>query len=148
MEPVTLIVAALAAGAQAALQDTAGTAIKDAYEGLKSLIVRKFGKQPVLDSLEQKPESKLKQASAEEDLAAAAKDEQVLASALELLRTVERENPAAAKVVGLDLQRIEAEFLKVGNITSSEVGARLSDSRFSGGITIGDIAAGDPKPGP
>ncbi|MDH3317054.1 MAG: hypothetical protein OEN48_14385 [Betaproteobacteria bacterium] len=43
MDPISTILAALAAGAVAAAKETAGTAIKDAYEGLKSLIKKKFG---------------------------------------------------------------------------------------------------------
>jgi len=43
MDPVTLIVSALTAGATAALQETAGTAIKDAYQGLAGLVRKKFG---------------------------------------------------------------------------------------------------------
>ena len=42
MEPVTLIVGALAAGAAAAAKDTASQAVKDAYGGLKSLILKQF----------------------------------------------------------------------------------------------------------
>ena len=42
MEPVTLIVAALAAGAAAGAQDTATDAVKDAYNGLKSLVRRRL----------------------------------------------------------------------------------------------------------
>ena len=44
MDPVSLLVAALAAGASAALQDTVSQAVKDAYgQGLKSLLKRKLG---------------------------------------------------------------------------------------------------------
>ena len=43
MEPITsTILAALAAGATAAVKDTAGTAIKDAYQGLTALIRQRF----------------------------------------------------------------------------------------------------------
>jgi hypothetical protein len=42
MEPVTLIVAALAAGAAAGAQGTATDAVKDAYNGLKSLVRRRL----------------------------------------------------------------------------------------------------------
>lgn len=38
MDPVSAILAALAAGAAAAAKETAGAAIKDAYEGLKSML--------------------------------------------------------------------------------------------------------------
>ena len=43
MDPITLILAALAAGATSGLRDTAASAVKDAYSGLKSLIRRRFG---------------------------------------------------------------------------------------------------------
>ena len=46
MDPVSLIVAALAAGATAALKDTTTTAVTDAYQGLKALLVRRFGDSP------------------------------------------------------------------------------------------------------
>ncbi len=42
MEPISLIIAALVAGATAAAKDTAEKTVKDAYEGLKTLIKRKF----------------------------------------------------------------------------------------------------------
>ena len=43
MDPITLIVAALVAGAAAGLKDTASAAVKDAYSGLRSLIRSRFG---------------------------------------------------------------------------------------------------------
>ncbi|MEZ0075371.1 hypothetical protein [Planotetraspora sp. GP83] len=43
MEPLSLVLAALAAGATAGLSDTASAAVKDAYEGLRGLIARKLG---------------------------------------------------------------------------------------------------------
>ena len=41
MEPVSLIVAALAAGAVAGAENTATEAVKDAYAGLKGLVRRR-----------------------------------------------------------------------------------------------------------
>jgi hypothetical protein len=46
MDPVSLIVAALVAGAAAGTKDTVGTAITDAYAGLKALLRRRFGGKP------------------------------------------------------------------------------------------------------
>jgi len=59
MDPVSLVVAALAAGAAAAAKDTAAQVVKDAYEGLKSLVRRKAAGDPdaaeVLDRHEDSP---------------------------------------------------------------------------------------------
>jgi hypothetical protein len=46
MDPVSLILAALAAGATTAAQDTASQAVKDAYAGLKALVKKRFEKKP------------------------------------------------------------------------------------------------------
>lgn len=46
MEPLSLIVAALITGATAAAKDTAASAIKDGYQGLKGLIQRKLEGHP------------------------------------------------------------------------------------------------------
>ncbi len=61
MEPISLILAALGAGAIAATKDVAGTAVKDAYETLKTLINHKFADNEaakvVLDEHEKDPET-------------------------------------------------------------------------------------------
>jgi hypothetical protein len=46
IDPISLIVAALAAGAAAAAKDTASQAVKDAYNGLKALIHKRFAGRP------------------------------------------------------------------------------------------------------
>jgi hypothetical protein len=42
MDPVTMIVAALAAGVGAGAKDTASQAVKDAYGGLKTMLAERF----------------------------------------------------------------------------------------------------------
>jgi hypothetical protein len=42
MDPITVIVTALAAGAALGVQDTAAGAIKDAYASLKALVMKQF----------------------------------------------------------------------------------------------------------
>src|SRR5215212_8963244 len=60
MDPITLILAALAAGAASGLKDTAGEAIRDTYGALKGLVQRKLGgdaaKELVLEEHEKDPE--------------------------------------------------------------------------------------------
>ena len=74
MDPITLIIGALAAGATAAAKDTASQAVKDAYAGLKTLIQRRFAEKKTpegemaLTKYEEKPavwEAPLKDALAE-----------------------------------------------------------------------------------
>jgi hypothetical protein len=61
MDPVSLIEAALVAGAAASTQDTASQAVKDAYAGLKTLLSRLFAEKPkaqvILDEHEVDPET-------------------------------------------------------------------------------------------
>jgi hypothetical protein len=42
MDPVTMVVAALAAGAGAGVKDAATQAVKDAYAGLKAMLAERF----------------------------------------------------------------------------------------------------------
>lgn len=60
MDPISMIVTALAAGAAASSKDTASVAVKDAYAGLKSLVSHLFAAKPraqqVLEDHEQEPE--------------------------------------------------------------------------------------------
>ncbi len=57
MDPISLIVQALVVGVSTALKDTAGSAVKDAYAGLVSLVRRRLGRAgaPDVDEMEQNP---------------------------------------------------------------------------------------------
>jgi hypothetical protein len=62
VDPITLILLALAAGAATGLQDTAATAVKDAYSAFKSLIRSRFGHhdqvvEQQLAAIDQKPDT-------------------------------------------------------------------------------------------
>ena len=102
MEPISLILAALFAGATVAAKDTAGKAVKDAYEGLKTLIKRKFadrGKEAdgmIVDNHKRKPDLKAVKAVLEEKLIEAGidKDEEVLKAAQEVMK---KRDPEGAK---------------------------------------------------
>jgi hypothetical protein len=78
MDPVTLILTALAAGAAAALKGVATAVIQDGYAGLKALVVKKFADKPLAKEMVeeyakdpetyQKPmEKNLKEAKADQD---------------------------------------------------------------------------------
>jgi hypothetical protein len=110
MDPVSLIVAALVAGAAAGGKDVASSAVKDAYNGLKALLVKRFRKkaasQPsataidpvaVLEAHETEPSRWT--GSLEDALrdSAADRDEQILAAAKALLEQADPSGSAAGK---------------------------------------------------
>ena len=144
MDPISMIVAALATGAAAALKDTAGNVIKDAYQGIKALIKRKYDGVD-LAPLEKKPESEAKRASVAEDLtdAGASDDQELLAQAKALVEAIEQHDAQAAKSIGVDLEEVKAAFLKVQKVTSEGTGVKVRKGEFSGGIDIGEVRAGD-----
>lgn len=99
MEPVTVIVGALVAGAAAALKSTAEQAVKDAYAGLKRLVLdrcrHKADVAQAVVELESKPDSAGRKATLQEELAAAGvdKDQEVVDCAVALLKEAEKQNP-------------------------------------------------------
>ena len=88
------IVAALSAGAVAGAQDTAKSAIADAYEGLKSLVKKKFGHDSeaaeAIDKLEAKPDSDGRKQTLAEELKAAnsTSDAELVTAAQSLLALI------------------------------------------------------------
>lgn len=95
MDPMSLILTALLTGAGTVAKDTAGEAVKDAYQGLKTLIQRKFAEKPeaelALQKHEEKPEvwkEPLKDGLAETQ---ADKDEEIVLAAQKLMSLVDPE---------------------------------------------------------
>jgi hypothetical protein len=101
MDPITLIVAALAAGAASGLTDTASSAIKDAYAGLKALVRRKLGGGPSTDLIlaehEQAPQAWTDPLTAKLAEAGADRDDSLVAAARELMGLVDAAGARAGK---------------------------------------------------
>jgi hypothetical protein len=111
MDPLTLILSALTAGAAAAVQAVAGDAIKDAYAGLKSLLQQKFmGKQSAevaLDEHETDPatwEEPLKKALMQEQ---ADHDEAIIKAAQKVMTLVNTQQTA----MGEDYVQINGDVI-------------------------------------
>lgn len=92
MDPITLIVTALAAGAALGVQDTASAMVKDAYASLKALVKRRLGGDPgaemVLARHEEAPETWQAPLKAELARTGADGDEDLIAAARALLDLV------------------------------------------------------------
>jgi hypothetical protein len=143
MDPITLIVIALAAGAAAGLKPTAEQAVKDAYAGVKALIQRKYAKVD-LSPLERKPESEDKRESLRKNLAniGADKDQELLDRVKLLLEALEKQDAATPAAIGIDLKEVKAAFLKIQKVVAEGTGVKLEKSEFSGGIEFGEVRAG------
>ncbi len=96
MDPITTaIVAALTIGATSGITDTAKTMISDAYQGLKGVLHKKFGRDSSLvksvEVLEAKPEAVGRQQTLDEEIidAHANQDQDILQAAQQLLNLVQ-----------------------------------------------------------
>ncbi|AFR28659.1 hypothetical protein [Arthrobacter sp. Rue61a] len=90
MDPVTLIVAALVAGAASGTTDTVSQAMKDGYAGLKKLLVSRFGDSQkalqTLDDHEDDPETYEKPLVKQLRESQADQDDQILKAAEAVLQ--------------------------------------------------------------
>jgi hypothetical protein len=101
MDPITLIVTALAAGASLGITDTASSAIKDAYTALKARVRKRLGGRPeaelVLAKHEQAPQTWRAPLMAELDDAGAGRDADLVAAAEALMHLVDEAGAQAGK---------------------------------------------------
>jgi hypothetical protein len=103
-----MIVAAVTTGAALGLKPTAEQAIKDAYAGLKHLIVDRYGEQGEVGEAVEKVETKRdadwpKEMLREElESTAAAQDDELLRAAQALLKAAESESDVSVNVTAND----------------------------------------------
>lgn len=101
MDPITLIVTALAAGTALGLKDTASSAVRDAYAGLKALVRKRLAGRPdaevVLSRHEKAPETWQAPLMAELDEAGAGHDPDLVAAAQALMNLVDEAGARAGK---------------------------------------------------
>jgi hypothetical protein len=94
MDPISLIVAALAAGAAAGVQGAAASAVSDAYAGVKALVKKRFAGRPdaelILARYERAPQTWQAPLAAELSEAGADRDRDLVAAAQALLDLVDR----------------------------------------------------------
>jgi hypothetical protein len=116
MDPVALIVTALAAGVAAGVTDTASSAVKDAYDGLRALVKKQLSGRSdaelVLARYEQAPEIWRASLAAELDEVAAALDADLVAAAAEVMRLLDGAGPPAGKYA-VDVR--DAQGVQIGD---------------------------------
>ena len=101
MDPITLIVTALAAGAALGVKDAASSAVKDAYAGLKALAKRRLAGRPdaevVLARHEQAPQTWQAPLLAELGEAGADRDRDLVAAAQALMNLLDQAGSRSGK---------------------------------------------------
>jgi hypothetical protein len=149
MDPVTLIVGALVAGAVAATKDVTAQAIKDAYSGLKSLIVQKYGKAAsAVELLAEEPESKPHQEVAKMALekAGVSQDAELAAQAKALLDLLKQAGQLDRATYNAYVSGSGAIAQGPGAVAAGQGGIAVGGN-VEGGISLGGPAkASEPKP--
>lgn len=145
MDPITLIVTALATGAVAGLKPTAEKVVKDAYEGLKKIIVDKYERSKnTVPVLETDPSSEAGKAVVRESLEkeSAGTDEALLRQAQAVLQAVKSNEPEAAAAAGVRIEDIEAgASVNIRDIVSAG-GFTAKNIRAEQDVTIEKVRAG------
>ena len=143
VEPVTLILAALVAGAGLGLKDAASSAVTDAYQGLKALVARKLagreGAELVLARYEQDPQVWDKPLAQELTAAGAGEDAGLVAAAQAVMRLVDAAGAAAGKY---------AVASDHGVAAGGDVSITASGGGTAAGVIHGNVTPGPTLPGP
>jgi hypothetical protein len=142
------IVAAVAAGAAAGLKQDAAQAVRDAYGVLKAYLKKQYSRID-LGPVEQRPASKAKRDSLEEDLSetGAASDPELRRLAETLVAAIDEHDPDSAGRVEIDLKDLRAKFLTIERVTAHETRVHVEGATVEGGATISDIhGGGGPDP--
>lgn len=145
-DPITTgIIAAVGVG----LAKVGETAVVDAYNGVKSLIVKKFGKESQLkkavDALEERPDSESRKGMVKEEVEAAKahEDADLLAAAKTLLAALEKLEQQRPGVTGLNYEQIRTAFISIGTVTVKTEGQmnvlNMKDVVATQGISANEV---------
>ena len=143
MDPVSAIVAIIAAGASAALLETAGRAVKDTYEALRSFLASRLSS---LAILEQDPKEVAFRQAAEVEIRTKGLDKDPsLADRILAVETALSQVPSEQLVaIGIDIIDIKAATdIIVKNLSTQEGRIRVSrlEAR-TGRVEVEGITAG------
>lgn len=145
MDPLSLVVSALVAGAGAAVKPTAELAVKDAYGSLKAYIQRRW-QQVDVGALEREPARPLKQQLLREDLehVDAGSDRDLLEQARAVLALVRAHDRDAARAGGISIEHLDAGAnANIGDLLA-EGAIRVRDVKAAQDINIRGLRSANP----
>jgi len=149
LDPISIIVGALAMGASAAAKDVGGRAVRDAYDSLKRLIGDHYKRSGAVAAIQEDPSSEIQKKALQEALAKTdiARDAEVLQIAKVLTQVLETVPQPDLATVGLQMDRVRAINASFGDIDiiGSGKGAVLKDVDVGGQLTVGNIKVQNPN---
>ena len=155
MEPITTMIAsAIALGAAAGLKPMVAQAVKDAYEGLKRVIVDRYQHRvEVVDAVEyvtKKPDAERRRAALEEALtdAGATEDPALLEAAKAVHTAVAKHDPDLPQGIGMDIGTLKAAILEVENVqaTTGGIGVKIDTAEIAGTAAFKNIGGSGSRP--
>jgi hypothetical protein len=124
---------------EAIIKGTAEEAVKDAYQALKAKLSHWAAGD--IAALEKAPDSKARQAVIAEVVDRLSQEDQ--RSLHNLAQALAGKLKEQAPTIGLDVGRLTASEVQLGDITVSEgVGARVQEANVTGIFRMGDISVG------
>jgi hypothetical protein len=148
MEPISLIVSALAMGAVAAAKQVGGQASQDAYAGLKRLIEDRYKRGGAIQALQEDPSFESQKKALEDTLtkAGADKDPDVVTSAKVVTQALAAVPQAGLAAVGIDFERVKAVNAQIGDIDvlGLATALRMRDSDVTG-LKVGNVKVHNPN---
>lgn len=147
MEPLTMMVSALVAGASAALTETASKVVKDAYQGVRGLLVGKCKQADLpLQLLEREatPESK-ELLRKELERGGLDKDPDLVGALHELAQAVKAHAPESAKAAGINVEDVIASGDVIMTRLRSSGELNVKRVKSGGDFVLSDVDTTNPK---
>ena len=141
MDPVETIVLALALGAIEGVKSTAEQAVKDAYNSLKNILMKK---NVSVEVLEKDPNSPGRKSVIKEELASsdALNDPEILKKAEELLNALKEHLPHSSVPSGFDMTDVEIGILEIKRLRVNQGRAFEIKRGKINGVHISDMEMG------
>jgi len=153
MDPVTLIVAAIALGASDGVRETTKTAIADGYAAIKRRISDRFGSVSIeVEGLEREPDEELRRQLLAKKLGqvGADGDSELVALSQALLAAVEQDAPELPATIGVMIRRasVGGGIEVVDVAVDGGSGVLAEDVAAGGDLSIRGVAARGPQEPP
>jgi hypothetical protein len=135
---------ALSNGAIAAASGVGTSLVKDAYAGVKALVVDRFKRRATIEALEEDPSSEAQKAAVADALSksGAADDPEVQDLVRQLAAALAGMDAPSAKAMGLDIEDLQAANVRLVDITSEGTAVRIRRTTVAGTLEVEGIRSG------